>query len=175
MWFSYRWLEPNFVTQMCGERERERERERMMCCVNCEQKDIRDLTVPSLLPQWWVPLRAFHMSNITTKTIWKLVEATPMLTQTKMKMSHPLIPTLRLRMHLFWIWYPSMWNSIDMRNLGVRHSTDYNLEKMCIHAINCSCGHLQDIKIDHFSTNELLAYITQRYLSIFHYQLLFDC
>ena len=68
-----------------------------------------------------------------------------------------------------------MWNYIDMRNLGVRHSTDYNLEKMCIHAINCSCGHLQDIKIDHFSTNELLAYITQRYLSIFHYQLLFDC
>ena len=25
MWFFYRWLEPNFVTQMCGGRERERE------------------------------------------------------------------------------------------------------------------------------------------------------
>ena len=71
------------------------------------KKEIRDLTVPSLLPQWWVPLRAFHTSSITTKTIWKPVEATPMLTQTKMKMSHPLIPTLRLRMHLFWIRYVS--------------------------------------------------------------------
>ena len=32
MWFSYRWLEPNFVTQMCGERERERERESDVQC-----------------------------------------------------------------------------------------------------------------------------------------------
>ena len=90
-----------------------RERERVivsvsvMCSVNCERKEIRDLTMPSLLPQWWVPLRAFHTSSITTKTIWKPVEATPMSTQKKMKMSHPLIPTLRLRMHLFWEWYVS--------------------------------------------------------------------
>ena len=109
MWFSYRWLEPNFLTQMCVERERERVivSVSVMCSVNCEQKEIRDLTMPSLLPQWWVPLRAFHTSTRTTKTIWKPVEATPMSTQTKMKMSHPLIPTLRLRMHLFWIRYVS--------------------------------------------------------------------
>ena len=105
MWFSYRWLEPKFVMQMCGERESVCVC--LMCSVNCKQKEIKDLTMPSLLPQWWVPLRAFNTSTRTTKTIWKPVEATPMSTQTKMKMSHPLIPTLRLRMHLFWIRYVS--------------------------------------------------------------------
>ena len=59
---------------------------------------------------------------------------------------------------------PSMWNSIDIRNLGVM---DYDLEKMCIHAIDRSCGHLQDINIENFGTDNLLAYITQRYLSFF--------
>ena len=58
---------------------------------------------------------------------------------------------------------PSMWNSIDMRN----HDMDYDLEKMCIHAIDRSCGHLQDINIENFGTDNLLAYITQRYLSFF--------
>ena len=33
MWFSYRWLEPNFVTQMCGERESNNE---CKCDVQCE-------------------------------------------------------------------------------------------------------------------------------------------
>ena len=67
---------------------------------------------------------------------------------------------------------PSMWNSIDMRNLGDLHDMDYDLEKMCIHAIDRSCGHLQDINIEYFGTDKLLAYITQRYLfSFFHYPL----
>ncbi|XP_075667599.1 F-box protein SKIP19-like [Castanea sativa] len=55
---------------------------------------------------------------------------------------------------------PSMWNSIDMRNLGDR-DMDCDLEKMCNHAIDRSCGHLQDINIEHFGTDNLLAYITQ--------------
>ena len=62
---------------------------------------------------------------------------------------------------------PSMWNSIDMRNLGDLHDMDYDLEKMCIHAIDRSCGHLQDIHIQNFGADNLLAYITQRYLSFF--------
>ena len=66
---------------------------------------------------------------------------------------------------------PSMWNSIDMRNLGDLHDMDYDLEKMCIHAIDRSCGHLQDINIEYFGTDKLLAYITQRYLFFFHYPL----
>ncbi|KAK7852862.1 f-box protein skip19 [Quercus suber] len=56
---------------------------------------------------------------------------------------------------------PSMWNSIDMRNLGDLHDMEYDLEKMCIHAIDRSCGHLQDINIEYFGTDKLLAYITQ--------------
>ena len=62
---------------------------------------------------------------------------------------------------------PSMWNSIDMRNLGDLHDMDYDLEKMCIHAIDRSCGHLQDINIEYFGTDKLLAYITQRYLFLY--------
>lgn len=65
---------------------------------------------------------------------------------------------------------PSMWNSIDMRNLGDR-DTDFDLVKMCSHAIDRSCGHLQDINIEYFGTDKLLAYITQRYLSFFRYRL----
>ena len=123
-------------TKLCNanvwrERERERERESVMCSVNCEHKEIRDLIVPSLLPQWWVPLRAFHTSTKTTKTIWKPVEATPMSTQTKMKMSHPLIPTLRLRMHLFWIRYiSSLYFSIYLYFLLlVPNLNQYSLKK----------------------------------------------
>ncbi|KAF3962852.1 hypothetical protein CMV_012692 [Castanea mollissima] len=55
---------------------------------------------------------------------------------------------------------PSMWNSIDMRNLGDR-DVDCDLEKMCNHAIDRSCGHLQDINVEYFGTDNLLAYITQ--------------
>lgn len=57
-----------------------------------------------------------------------------------------------------------MWHTIDMRNLGDLHGMDHDLEKMCIHAIDLSCGQLQDINIKYFGTNDLLTYITQRFL-----------
>ncbi|XWS40444.1 hypothetical protein CRYUN_Cryun18bG0140700 [Craigia yunnanensis] len=57
---------------------------------------------------------------------------------------------------------PSMWQSIDMWNLGDLHSMPYDLEKMCMHAIDRSCGGLVDINIEYFGTDELLTYITQR-------------
>ncbi|XVE94241.1 hypothetical protein REPUB_Repub01dG0264600 [Reevesia pubescens] len=57
---------------------------------------------------------------------------------------------------------PSMWRSIDMRNLGDLSAMPYDLEKMCIHAIDRSCGGLVDINIEYFGTDELLTYITQR-------------
>ena len=61
---------------------------------------------------------------------------------------------------------PSMWRAIDMQNLGDLHHIPYDLEKMCIHAIDRSCGQLQDINIEYFGTDELLIYITQRYIYI---------
>ncbi|XVE94242.1 hypothetical protein REPUB_Repub01dG0264700 [Reevesia pubescens] len=57
---------------------------------------------------------------------------------------------------------PSMWRSIDMWNLGDLHDMPYSLEKMCMHAIDRSCGGLVDINIEYFGTDDLLTYITQR-------------
>lgn len=57
---------------------------------------------------------------------------------------------------------PSMWRSIDMRNLGDSRFLYYHLEKMCVHAIDRSCGGLVDISIEDFGTDEFLDYITQR-------------
>ncbi|XVF81982.1 hypothetical protein PTKIN_Ptkin16aG0006300 [Pterospermum kingtungense] len=57
---------------------------------------------------------------------------------------------------------PSMWRSIDMRNLDDLSSMPYDLEKMCMHAIDRSCGGLVDINIEYFGTDELLAYIAHR-------------
>ncbi|KAE8670623.1 putative F-box/LRR-repeat protein 23 [Hibiscus syriacus] len=56
---------------------------------------------------------------------------------------------------------PSMWRSIDMRNLG-EWDKDYVHEKMCFHAVDHSCGHLLDINIEYFGTDDLLLYIAER-------------
>ncbi|GLU13358.1 hypothetical protein SLE2022_299960 [Rubroshorea leprosula] len=52
--------------------------------------------------------------------------------------------------------------SIDMRHLGDLHDMNYDLEKMCMHAVDCSNGKLVDINIGHFDTDELLAYIADK-------------
>ncbi|KAE8727619.1 F-box protein SKIP19 [Hibiscus syriacus] len=57
---------------------------------------------------------------------------------------------------------PSMWKSIDMRNLGDLHNMEYDPEKMCIHAVDRSCGQLLDINIENFGPDELLSYISER-------------
>ncbi|KAK8671379.1 hypothetical protein V6N13_037975 [Hibiscus sabdariffa] len=57
---------------------------------------------------------------------------------------------------------PSMWRSIDMWNLGDLHAMPYDLEKMCFHAVDRSCGHLLDINIEYFGTDELLFHIAER-------------
>ncbi|KAK8662007.1 hypothetical protein V6N13_091595 [Hibiscus sabdariffa] len=56
---------------------------------------------------------------------------------------------------------PSMWRSIDMRNLGDRED-DIVHEKMCFHAVDRSRGHLIDINFEYFGTDELLLYIAER-------------
>lgn len=55
---------------------------------------------------------------------------------------------------------PLMWRTIDMRNDGFLRDYDFNLEKMCRHAIDRSSGDLVDINVEHFGTDELLHYIT---------------
>ncbi|KAG8639201.1 F-box protein SKIP19 isoform X2 [Manihot esculenta] len=57
---------------------------------------------------------------------------------------------------------PSMWRSIDMRNLGDLWDMDYDLEKMCRHAVDRSSGGLVDIDIQYFGTDDLLQYIADR-------------
>ncbi|KAL4363348.1 hypothetical protein GQ457_04G000620 [Hibiscus cannabinus] len=61
---------------------------------------------------------------------------------------------------------PSMWRSIDMRNLGDLWDMDYDLKKMCLHAVDRSCGHLLDINVEYFGTDELLSYISKRSLHL---------
>ncbi|XP_022146630.1 F-box protein SKIP19-like [Momordica charantia] len=55
---------------------------------------------------------------------------------------------------------PLMWRVVDMHNMG-EWDMDYDLEQMCIQAVDRSCGELIDINIQYFGTNELLQYITQ--------------
>ncbi|KAE8683177.1 putative F-box/LRR-repeat protein 23 [Hibiscus syriacus] len=69
---------------------------------------------------------------------------------------------------------PSMWRSIDMRNSGDLHNMDYDLEKMCVHAVDRSCGHLLDINIEYFGTDDLLFYISERSTHLKHLRL-FSC
>ncbi|XP_038883506.1 F-box protein SKIP19-like [Benincasa hispida] len=56
---------------------------------------------------------------------------------------------------------PLMWRVIDMRNSGNLYDMDHDLEIMCRHAVDRSCGQLIDINIEYFGTDELLQYITQ--------------
>lgn len=49
-----------------------------------------------------------------------------------------------------------------MRNHGNLCDLDYDLKKMCRHAIDRSCGDLVDVNIEYFGTDELLEYITYR-------------
>ncbi|XP_062012665.1 F-box protein SKIP19-like [Rosa rugosa] len=57
---------------------------------------------------------------------------------------------------------PLMWRTIDMRNDGDLHDMTYDLEKMCCHAVDRSCGQLVDITVEYFGSDELLKYITDR-------------
>ncbi|MED6169116.1 hypothetical protein PIB30_018455 [Stylosanthes scabra] len=54
---------------------------------------------------------------------------------------------------------PLMWRTINMCNIGFINSVDFDLEKMCRHAIDRSCGLLEDISIEYFGSDDLLKYI----------------
>ncbi|PPD75215.1 hypothetical protein GOBAR_DD27860 [Gossypium barbadense] len=56
---------------------------------------------------------------------------------------------------------PLMWRSIDMHNLGDLWDMDYDLAKMCVHAVDRSCGHLLDINVEYFGTDALLLHISE--------------
>ncbi|KAK8662008.1 hypothetical protein V6N13_091596 [Hibiscus sabdariffa] len=64
---------------------------------------------------------------------------------------------------------PSMWRSIDMRNSG--EWEDGRVHDMCFHAVDRSCGHLLDINIEHFGTDELLFYIAEWSVHLKHLRL----
>nr|UYD39291.1 F-box protein SKIP19-like protein [Tilia miqueliana] len=57
---------------------------------------------------------------------------------------------------------PLMWRSIDMHNLGEVWDMDYDPEKMCVHAVDRSCGHLIDINLEYFGSDDLLIHIAER-------------
>lgn len=49
-----------------------------------------------------------------------------------------------------------------MHNSGELRNMDYDLAKMCVHAVDRSCGHLLDINVEYFGTDALLRYISER-------------
>ncbi|KAK4254602.1 hypothetical protein QN277_009960 [Acacia crassicarpa] len=55
---------------------------------------------------------------------------------------------------------PTMWRAIDTHNWGNVFNLPYNLEIICRHAVDRSCGQLVDINVEHFCTDDLLKYIT---------------
>ncbi|KAL6282710.1 hypothetical protein ACE6H2_013639 [Prunus campanulata] len=55
---------------------------------------------------------------------------------------------------------PLMWRTIDMANDGEDDDMFYNLDAVCRHAVDRSCGRLVDINIEHFGDDDLLEYIT---------------
>jgi len=61
---------------------------------------------------------------------------------------------------------PLMWRTIDMMtNISLSYSDfDYcsRLQKICSYAVDRSCGHLKDISIMRFGTNDLLRHIANR-------------
>ncbi|XP_058783602.1 putative F-box/LRR-repeat protein 23 [Vicia villosa] len=62
---------------------------------------------------------------------------------------------------------PHMWRSINITKYGYNHSmhnTD-KFVKICRNAIERSCGQVEYIDIEHFATDDLLAYIANRGLS----------
>jgi hypothetical protein len=60
---------------------------------------------------------------------------------------------------------PLMWRTVHMTKL--RHSSynhGNNLVKICHYAVARSCGQLEDIEIEYFGTDDLLAFIADWYL-----------
>ncbi|MED6213468.1 hypothetical protein PIB30_093706 [Stylosanthes scabra] len=54
---------------------------------------------------------------------------------------------------------PLMWRTINMCDIRIDNSADFDLEKMCMNAIDRSCGLLEDISIEYFGSDDLLKYI----------------
>ncbi|QHO36632.1 hypothetical protein HN51_029912 [Arachis hypogaea] len=54
---------------------------------------------------------------------------------------------------------PLMWRTINMCDIGMYNSLDYNVWQMCRHAIDRSCGQLEDISIEYFGSDCILKYI----------------
>lgn len=61
---------------------------------------------------------------------------------------------------------PLLWAVIDMHNLGNLLVLDYDLEIMCMHAVERSRGQLVDINIEFFGSDNLLLHISQRFVLV---------
>ncbi|XP_059440208.1 putative F-box/LRR-repeat protein 23 [Corylus avellana] len=53
---------------------------------------------------------------------------------------------------------PSMWRAVDICNTD-NCWNNYELERMCHDAVDCSCGQLVDISVENFGTDKLLRHI----------------
>jgi hypothetical protein len=60
---------------------------------------------------------------------------------------------------------PSMGRAIHMSNPVTLWDCPYDLEKMCRHTVDRSCGQLVDINVENFGTDELLRHISFRLIA----------
>ncbi|XP_058752317.1 putative F-box/LRR-repeat protein 9 [Vicia villosa] len=54
---------------------------------------------------------------------------------------------------------PSMWKSIEMIK---SRKSPYNLEKICMYAVDQGCDHVEEINVEYFATDELIKKIAER-------------
>ncbi|CAK8566638.1 unnamed protein product [Lathyrus sativus] len=57
---------------------------------------------------------------------------------------------------------PFMWRTIDMSNIKLVPFDFRCLDKICRCAVDLSCGHLEDIAIESFGTDDLLKHVAHR-------------
>jgi hypothetical protein len=75
-----------------------------------------------------------------------------------------IVKSVRYVCPLWWNIYkdPHMWRTIHMCNIEFElFGMDY-LEKIARRAIDLSCGHVEDVDIDYFATDDLLKYLSER-------------
>ncbi|PNX72873.1 F-box protein skip19 [Trifolium pratense] len=75
-----------------------------------------------------------------------------------------IVMSVRYVCALWWNIYkdPLMWSTIRMCDIDLEHIGMDSLEKIARRAIDLSCGHMKEVYIDYFATDDLLKYLSER-------------
>jgi len=70
---------------------------------------------------------------------------------------------------------PRMWRTIRMVNHDYEHWDYHHLVEICCYAIQRSCGHLENISIHSFGSNDLLRCLAQKYTFFYSHSSVHFC